>query len=277
MRFLDYIKGQRKGKEANHIERESMRDPFLADAIDGLDSVNDDHAARIAEIQTTFKNRIRKEPSRIHHLHIVWRTAAAVAAILFVFGGYLLIDSNKTKLYAQQNKDATPIEIFVPESFYEQNEVLIEESNIALVQNYKPNIDNFRVNEILNSTISKDEFETLKQEMMKNGQTPLDIYSPDEDNSPVVASTTGKPEPVIGWDRYKAYLRTAKKRPTDDACYDAHGKVAVDFNVDDSGKPYNMEVPYSLCGTSDKEAVRLVKEGPKWTTGTEKVRVIIEF
>ena len=32
MKLLDYIRGLRKGKEAHRLEKESMKDPFLADA-----------------------------------------------------------------------------------------------------------------------------------------------------------------------------------------------------------------------------------------------------
>ena len=35
MKLLDYIRGLRKGKEAHRLEKESMKDPFLADAMDG--------------------------------------------------------------------------------------------------------------------------------------------------------------------------------------------------------------------------------------------------
>ena len=34
MKLLDYIRGLRKGKEAHRLEKESMKDPFLADAMD---------------------------------------------------------------------------------------------------------------------------------------------------------------------------------------------------------------------------------------------------
>ena len=33
MKLLDYIRGLRKGKEAHRLEKESMQDPFLADAM----------------------------------------------------------------------------------------------------------------------------------------------------------------------------------------------------------------------------------------------------
>ena len=39
MKLLDYIRGLRKGKEAHRLEKESMKDPFLADAMDGYHQV----------------------------------------------------------------------------------------------------------------------------------------------------------------------------------------------------------------------------------------------
>ena len=35
MKLSDYIRGFRKGKEAHRLEIEAMRDPFLADALEG--------------------------------------------------------------------------------------------------------------------------------------------------------------------------------------------------------------------------------------------------
>ena len=47
MKLLDYIQGLRKGKEAHRLERESMQDPFLADAMDGYSQVEGNHEQRI--------------------------------------------------------------------------------------------------------------------------------------------------------------------------------------------------------------------------------------
>lgn len=274
MSFLDYIKGQRKGKDANRIERASMTDPFLLDAIDGFDSVKDDHAQNIDVLTKRFQKK--RKSIRYSMLGYMTRIAAIAVVVLFVLGGYLFFDGNKTSLYAQQQVNINPIEIFVPEIFYEENELVIEERNEVLSERYKPNIENFRVNEILNMTISKEEFEALNKELMRDDyKTTLEIYFPNDDE--VVHSETGKPEPKIGWDSYKAYLKYEMVRPTDFSCGDVHGKVGVDFYVNDKGEPYNIEVSYSLCGTLDNEAVRLVKEGPSWTIGSEKVRVVVEF
>ncbi len=41
-------------------------------------------------------------------------------------------------------------------------------------------------------------------------------------------------------------------------------EVQVSFEVDKNGEPTNIKVEKSLCAKCDKEAIRLVKEGPKW-------------
>ena len=51
MRLSDYIQGLRKGKEAHRLEKESMKDPFLADAIDGYNQVEGNHEQRIEKLR----------------------------------------------------------------------------------------------------------------------------------------------------------------------------------------------------------------------------------
>lgn len=45
MKPTDYIKGDRRGREAHDLELEAMRDPFLAEALEGLENTDGDHAA----------------------------------------------------------------------------------------------------------------------------------------------------------------------------------------------------------------------------------------
>ena len=51
MKLLDYIRGLRKGKEAHRLEKESMKDPFLADAMDGYHQVEGDHDEQINKLR----------------------------------------------------------------------------------------------------------------------------------------------------------------------------------------------------------------------------------
>ncbi|WP_294551976.1 carboxypeptidase-like regulatory domain-containing protein [uncultured Bacteroides sp.] len=84
------------------------------------------------------------------------------------------------------------------------------------------------------------------------------------------------PQPVIGKRKYKKYLEENLIRPND-KCKDVKGEVVLAFFVDRAGKPQNITVVHGLCESADKEAVRLVKEGPKWTFGNLPTRVTVHF
>lgn len=95
----------------------------------------------------------------------------------------------------------------------------------------------------------------------------------------VVVGTKDKyqtPQPVIGKRKYKKYLEENLIRPND-KCKDVKGEVILAFFVDKEGKPQNITVVHGLCESADKEAVRLVKEGPKWTFGNLPARVTVQF
>ena len=95
MSLIDYINGLRHGKDAHLLERESMRDPFLYDAIDGFDSVEGNHVERIENMQRRIlhKNSINR---RYTYLSI-----AASLIILFSIGGYFIFNDRQEGFIAK--------------------------------------------------------------------------------------------------------------------------------------------------------------------------------
>jgi len=85
--------------------------------------------------------------------------------------------------------------------------------------------------------------------------------------------TFEEPEPADGWMAYDSYLfnnrndipeaYTVKKNTGSDA-------VELSFEVNKNGDPVNIKVEKSLCDKCDKEAIRLLKEGPKWKRKAKK-------
>lgn len=369
MNLSDYIKGIRKGKVAHQIEKDSMQDPFLYEALEGFDSVKEDHTSRINEIQARIaikKTKYRKDSS-------ILKSIAASIIIILAVGGYFLIDTHKTDLYAQEAANIDMIDIYVPQIFYEENIAIIAQKNTALAKNFRPTINRFSIDEFTDTTISQSEMDILSSDILANNDTPITIYMPNEEKynnktklvahvmpkpesnlaevEPIVVAeaktdnidlsadsninllasknlertqpsqslelnesvvienravaketlagsmnrstldrqakaTTSNiskqqsiilPQPIIGYKKYDAYLQSSLKRPTDDICKDKKGKVLLEFSIDDTGKPYDIIVKYSLCGTCDKEAIRLVESGPKWTIGSERVTIKVEF
>jgi hypothetical protein len=78
-------------------------------------------------------------------------------------------------------------------------------------------------------------------------------------------------EPTDGWDNYDAYLSNNLKVPDDiKGKQTPGGSVQLSFEVDKNGEPINIRIEKSLCDKCDKEAKRLVKDGPKWKQGAAK-------
>ncbi|HEX7847540.1 MAG TPA: energy transducer TonB, partial [Chitinophagaceae bacterium] len=87
--------------------------------------------------------------------------------------------------------------------------------------------------------------------------------------------------PEDGWEPYDSYLtnninipKEFKPKQTDNTA-----TVEVSFEVNKNGDPFNFKVEKSLCNKCDAEAIRLIKEGPKWKRKARKgrTRVAISF
>lgn len=274
MNFSDYIRGQRKGKDAHRIEKDAMSDPFLNEAIEGFDSVNDDHMARIENIR---KHLGAKSESKTKSQNHIWQTAAAVIVVA-ALGVYFLADYHKSGLHAQELNNNTIIEIYVPEAYYAENITTIAQKNSEIARAYKPNISRFKIEE--SEINSREELDIIAEEINKQDETLIEIYVPKDFEKQTLVehgSENSKPQPIGGYEKYNEYLKKSLRRPTDDICRDRKGKVAVEFSVNSLGQPFLFDVKYSLCGTSDNEAIRLIQSGPRWTTGTERVMVKVEF
>ena len=85
------------------------------------------------------------------------------------------------------------------------------------------------------------------------------------------------PEPVTGMKQYKKYLKKNLAYPADDACAEVKGKVTLTFFVNKEGRPFDIKVKESLCKSLDKEAIRLIQEGPDWTYGNQSAEITVKF
>lgn len=87
-------------------------------------------------------------------------------------------------------------------------------------------------------------------------------------------------EPEIGWSEYNNYLNNNLVIPGDAREKNIHGVVEVFVNLSRNGAIKEVKVDKPLCTGCDAEAIRLVKEGPKWGVKKNKpakVKVKITF
>ncbi|MDR2473322.1 MAG: carboxypeptidase-like regulatory domain-containing protein [Tannerella sp.] len=109
MSILDYIKGNRRGKAANRIERAAMEDPFLREALEGYDAVpSNEHAARIKALRKKVTAQADSHALRY------WSIAASLLLLLGLGGGgYLYLNRQSAERHTEmsmlQSDDAPQI------------------------------------------------------------------------------------------------------------------------------------------------------------------------
>jgi len=101
-----------------------------------------------------------------------------------------------------------------------------------------------------------------------------------EERSKMANVKLEEPEPADGWENYDTYIVNNLNPPEEiKTKKNAGGEVEVSFEVDKNGEPINITVEKSLCPKCDQEAIRLIKEGPKFKRKAKKGRttVIVPF
>lgn len=374
MRLSDYIQGLRKGKEAHRLEKESMKDPFLADAIDGYNQVEGNHEQRIEQLRIQISARSTKKRNTYA---IIWSVAACLV-IGFGISSYFLflketpepvipiIPQKEIALVPTKTKtDSTPISpvstkqadkkdiiaksrttISKPPSAPITTMPMEEETSGQMVAatdeevimttgaSDPESVKKMRIakmaviptNDIIKGKVTDQkgepligasvmykgtnigtvtdvngEFSLLKKAENKQltaqyiGYDPVEVpvdtsrtmlIAMNEDQkglSEVVvvghgvnkkANKDNTPQPVDG---KRKYLKKNLVRPTDETCAQVKGKVVLTFLVNRDGRPFHIKVKKSLCESSDKEAIRLVQEGPDWTYGNKQAEVTVKF
>lgn len=88
-----------------------------------------------------------------------------------------------------------------------------------------------------------------------------------------------EPEPVDGWQLYDTYVINNLKMPDQLQKTPAPPTVELSFEVNSMGQPVNIRVVRSLCSECDAEAIRLLREGPRWkpVRKNNRTTVVISF
>ena len=91
-------------------------------------------------------------------------------------------------------------------------------------------------------------------------------------------------QPSVSPDEYLEYLKINLKKPKQAIENQISGTVEVEFKVNKKGELSDFKVIKSLGYGCDEEAIRLIREGPKWlpktyggNTGRQRVRQVVNF
>lgn len=89
------------------------------------------------------------------------------------------------------------------------------------------------------------------------------------DAQEVLKSAEVMPEPVGGLKAFYDYIKSNLKYPEEAKAKNIQGRVHVTFVVEPDGSLTNIQVTKSLGYGCDEEAIRLIKNAPKWQPGKQ--------
>lgn len=398
MKLLDYIRGIRKGKEAHRLQKEAMRDPFLADAMDGYDGVGENQEQQIE----LLRRRIMMKTKRQQHHAIAWSMAASLLLGVCLSGYFLfqkdkfpenafialkasqrdtvlkivpqmpqlpVLGTSKTdedmklakafrkdsakRLITQERKIKKAVApVAVREETPDEAEMsmaemdlqasapvaavmaVVPDSNVVkslsgrgieiTANNVKGRVTDKTGEPIIGANIivrgtnqgtvsdldgkfmlhsdgdkeiavnyigydpvilpvdtSKEMLIAMNEDKQTLDEVVVVGYGKQKKSSRVGSVATVEsltmPQPVIGKKAYRKYLKANLVHPEDEECAHMKGEVVLAFHVDGEGRPVHIKIQNSLCPSADKEAMRLVREGPQWTVGGKEVVLHIQF
>lgn len=118
-----YLAGDKKGKDANRLEREALNDPFLAEAMEGFESFDDDPSLAINEITARLsakssnqKSSPTQKPAKKNNNIFLWVLPIAAAVVIL----FMLVFPSHDKIKVSDDvaismEIVEPIDIFVPQ------------------------------------------------------------------------------------------------------------------------------------------------------------------
>ncbi len=307
MKFRSYIQGDKRGREANRLEREAMEDPFLADAIEGFEKANEQNVRRIADIRRNIKYRTRRRHSFIRNFSI-----AASVLLCLGFGIWFLSevnDKSQADTIALSESTATPEEEMIAQPqtelsrqqtqqkrlqqesvpappalvIEEESEMQSQESEEISIQDdaqaEKSTVEILKVDEDADDSILElDETvvparSAASQMEERKKMADIGILTID---SIQIKSTIEVPQPVSGIHAYKMYLLEHLKL-TDNSCLGIKGTIIIEFAVDKHGHPQDIVIKKPLCPAIDNELIRLISKGEAWTKEKENASIAITF
>ena len=231
-----YLEGKLDPELMHQLEKQALEDPFLWEALEGYTNTTD--AGRgLSILQRQLHERIIHLQENKKVFDLTWQrlSVAAAAAVLFIAAGILFwMNSNIPNTEMASNQKQVEVMLTDPDS--------------------------------LNSIIASDEVKVSDYNPAAKGASPATVAS--RADKKAIADTANNnytvtsAQPLAGWDLYLKYLELNIRKPKNKPVL--NGTVVVSLQVDKNGKTGNFKILKGLTDAYNTEAIRLIKEGPKW-------------
>lgn len=299
-----YLRGELSPAEMHALEKEALNDPFLAEALEGIEHTGTDNFLfDLHHLNKSVHHRTRKNKTIKMW---GWTVGIAASVLLIAVSGFLVVGLLKnqkspdmamkeqrsaapdTKSHAdtvtsalegdatadpaekqetpwRTRKETIPGPIKPTEPAREEKKAASE--NDQLLAN-EQSIIGFESTEV--EVGDKREVNVqLPGDAAQLSEVIVTEYGYATDNTRTNAASFRFAEPEGGRNGFKNYLSAEVKYPREAIKNKAEGKVTIRFRVEPDGQLTDFQVINGIGYGCDEELIRLVRQGPSWKPGTK--------
>ncbi|MEQ8424267.1 MAG: TonB family protein [Cyclobacteriaceae bacterium] len=322
-----YLKGELSPAQMHELEKRALGDPFLADALEGAESI--DSASFTSDLETINARVKAEKPGKY-----LWPLRIAASLLLIASVTYLVVrlDSGNQEQLALQKEvvedSTTPLLDSAEKSTKSEENLLALKSDKpeaepvkpkTVLQKSKPREEPAQIKEDLSATnqfaLQETDEIVLEEESTVKLDEKIELAIVDDEISdqriaesrsedlkarsralkkeaaPASLSgagataaadktesvTTEQQATIVGSDEYQKYLRDNVIYPQRAIANEIEGEAVITFLVSPDGSLSDFKIEKGIGFGCDEELIRLIKEGPKWTTSSSAKKASVTF
>lgn len=281
----DYLDGKLDSKAMHQIEKQALEDPFVAQALAGLSESPKRASQSVSLLQKQLYDRIAQQQVSKKESVFTWQrlSVAAAAAVMFISVSiiFFMRDQENRRQQAKADNQPKNIEVNIAPS---PSAVDSAKSDVYAAnpapKGIKPDVvgvisverqKKIAEQPVMISTAESKVMAAVADTTAADNKMAGAMSKAAPANARIASVQPAVSSPLGGWAALDSYLADNNKLSKGNKA----GKfVELSFLIDSEGNPSDIKVTKGAAPEFDAEAIRLIKEGPKWEQpGTAGSRV----
>ena len=268
----DYLDGKLDSKAMHKLEKQALEDPFVAQALAGLSESRGRAVQSVSLLQKQLYERIAQQQVTKKETVFTWQrlSVASAAAVMFIAVSIFFFMREREKRDTLSKNKPHSIEVNMAPApavvDSAKNESYAANAPVSTADPVLPPKIDLRkaiVNKAAHpgkAAVAQSVKEVVTATDTATSATTAAVSRVSSINARIATVAPSVSTPVGGWANFDSYLSDHHKFK--DAKSDKF--VGLSFLIDTDGNPSDIKVTKSASPEFDEEAIRLIREGPKW-------------
>lgn len=265
----DYLDGKLDSKAMHRIEKQALEDPFVAQALAGLAESPKRASQNVSLLQKQLYERIGQQQVVKKESVYTWQrlSIAAAAAVMFISVSIIFFmreQGRQEELTKIKNRPKNIEVSIAPTVAAVDSAINIPVATASPEEKINPvgvgQISPRRQaqNQPVQAAVTSADIQTMKQDTAAIKSQ----VAASKATARIASVLPAAAAPVGGWANLNSYISDHNKLAQEEG---SAGKfVELSFMIDAEGSPSDIKVEKGAVKEYADEAIRLIKEGPKW-------------